>query len=159
MATIGGGGNEFTPLVVMYRAHGYSTVGVDTLPVAYVAGLVPGLLVASALSDRHGRRPVTIVGGSPRWWVACLSRWGRGVPDGSRRGGWTGAYYALAYVRFTRPLILAGLARWFGYPRMRLAVCGLAALRTARITLAWARHLPEPRVGKSFRRVPVLNTA
>lgn len=63
MCMIGWGGNEFTPLVVMYRAHGYSTVGVDALLAAYVIGLIPGLLVASALSDRHGRRPVMLVGG------------------------------------------------------------------------------------------------
>ncbi|GAB6899654.1 MFS transporter [Kineosporia succinea] len=63
MAMIGWGGNEFTPLVVMYRAHGYSTVGVDALLAAYVVGLIPGLLVASALSDRHGRRPLMLLGG------------------------------------------------------------------------------------------------
>jgi len=63
MAMIGWGGNEFTPLLVMYREHGLTTVAVDALLAAYVVGLIPGLLVASALSDRHGRRPVMLVGG------------------------------------------------------------------------------------------------
>ncbi|GAB2828493.1 MFS transporter [Actinocorallia aurea] len=64
MAMIGWGGNEFTPLLAVYREHGYSAVGVDALLAAYVAGLVPGLLIASALSDMRGRRPVMLVGGA-----------------------------------------------------------------------------------------------
>jgi MFS family permease len=61
--SIGWGGNEFTPLLIVYSQHaGYTRVDVDILLGAYVVGLVPGLLVASALSDRHGRRPVMTVG-------------------------------------------------------------------------------------------------
>lgn len=63
MAMIGWGGNEFTPLLVMYREHGLSTVAVDALLAAYVLGLIPGLLVASGLSDMHGRRAVMLAGG------------------------------------------------------------------------------------------------
>ncbi|MCV7253057.1 MFS transporter [Mycobacterium hackensackense] len=60
---IGWGGNQFTPLLIAYAQHsGYTRVDVDILLGAYVLGLVPGLLVASALSDRHGRRPVMIAG-------------------------------------------------------------------------------------------------
>lgn len=57
------GGNQFTPLLLMYRqVGGYSTVTVDLFLGAYVAGLVPGLLVAGPLSDTHGRRPVMVIG-------------------------------------------------------------------------------------------------
>jgi MFS family permease len=63
MFIIGWGGNQFTPLLVAYRQHsGYSTTAVDTFLGAYVVGLAPGLLIASALSDRHGRRPVLLAG-------------------------------------------------------------------------------------------------
>ncbi|WP_211359754.1 MFS transporter [Actinocorallia herbida] len=64
MAMVGWGGNEFTPLLAVYREHGYSAVGVDALLAAYVAGLVPGLLIASALSDMLGRKPVMLAGGA-----------------------------------------------------------------------------------------------
>lgn len=60
---IGWGGNEFTPLLIAYAQQGgYTRVDVDVLLGAYVVGLVPGLLIASALSDRHGRRPVMAAG-------------------------------------------------------------------------------------------------
>jgi MFS family permease len=63
MFVIGWGGNQFTPLLVVYRDRaGYSEVGVDTFLGAYVLGLIPGLLVASALSDRYGRRPILLSG-------------------------------------------------------------------------------------------------
>ena len=55
------GGNEFTPLLVMYRAQGgFSAVTVDLLLFAYVLGIVPGLLVGGPLSDRFGRRPLML---------------------------------------------------------------------------------------------------
>ncbi len=55
------GGNEFTPLLVMYRAHGgFSAVTVDLLLFAYVLGIVPALLVGGPLSDRFGRRPLML---------------------------------------------------------------------------------------------------
>jgi len=55
------GGNEFTPLLVMYRADGQmSALTVDLLLGAYVLGIVPGLLVGGPLSDRYGRRPVLV---------------------------------------------------------------------------------------------------
>lgn len=63
MFCMGWGGNQFTPLLVAYAQHGgYTRVDVDVLLGAYVLGLIPGLLVASAFSDRHGRRRVTVVG-------------------------------------------------------------------------------------------------
>lgn len=63
MFACGWGGNQFTPLLLMYRrTGGYSVLSVDAFLGAYVVGLIPGLLLAGALSDRHGRRPVMIAG-------------------------------------------------------------------------------------------------
>ncbi|MEZ0051061.1 MFS family permease [Mycobacterium sp. MAA66] len=60
---IGWGGNQFTPMLIEYVQYaGYSRVDVDVLLGAYVLGLIPGLLVAAALSNRHGRRPVMAAG-------------------------------------------------------------------------------------------------
>ncbi|WP_441963817.1 MFS transporter [Mycolicibacterium houstonense] len=60
---IGWGGNQFTPLLIAYAQHaGYTRVDVDILLGAYVLGLIPGLLIASTLSDRHGRRTVMAAG-------------------------------------------------------------------------------------------------
>jgi MFS family permease len=58
----GWGGNQFTPLLILYRQHGLSVRTVDALLGIYVVGLVPGLLLAGLLSDRYGRKPVMIVG-------------------------------------------------------------------------------------------------
>jgi hypothetical protein len=57
------GGNHFTPLLHLYEVmFHYSVVAVDVFLGTYVAGLVPGLLLGGALSDRHGRRPIVIAG-------------------------------------------------------------------------------------------------
>lgn len=61
MFAVAWGGNEFTPLLVMYRLeHGFSAVTVDTFLFAYVIGIVPSLLICGPLSDRLGRRPVML---------------------------------------------------------------------------------------------------
>ena len=53
------GGNEFTPLLVMYRQDGgLSPIAVDGLLFTYVLGIVPALLLGGPLSDRFGRRPL-----------------------------------------------------------------------------------------------------
>ncbi|GAA2385764.1 MFS transporter [Gordonia cholesterolivorans] len=55
------GGNEFTPLLVMYRtASQMSAVVVDALLFLYVLGIVPALLVGGPLSDRLGRRALML---------------------------------------------------------------------------------------------------
>ncbi|MCP3424730.1 MFS transporter [Rothia sp. AR01] len=57
------GGNHFTPLLHLYETvGGYAPWQANLLLGMYVFGLVPGLLVAAALSDRHGRKPVTAAG-------------------------------------------------------------------------------------------------
>ncbi|WP_275005903.1 MFS transporter [Promicromonospora iranensis] len=55
------GGNEFTPLLVMYREQGdMGPVTVDALLAVYVFGLVPALLLGGPMSDRFGRRPLLL---------------------------------------------------------------------------------------------------
>ncbi|GAB2906575.1 MFS transporter [Rhodococcus aerolatus] len=58
----GWGGNQFTPLLGLYREAGYSPVVVDGLLGAYVIGLAPALLVLGGLAERVGRRPVVLLG-------------------------------------------------------------------------------------------------
>jgi MFS family permease len=61
MFAIAWGGNEFTPLLVMYRdVSRFSAVTVDIMLGAYVLGIVPALLVGGPLSDRYGRRPLML---------------------------------------------------------------------------------------------------
>ncbi|MEU0501328.1 MFS transporter [Nocardia sp. NPDC005998] len=50
------GGNEFTPLLVMYKGNGLPVTTVDLLLFDYVLGIVPALLIGGPLSDRYGRR-------------------------------------------------------------------------------------------------------
>ena len=55
------GGNEFTPLLVMYRQHEHLTpLVLDVLLAAYVLGIVPALILGGPLSDRFGRRPLLL---------------------------------------------------------------------------------------------------
>ncbi|GAA1252149.1 MFS transporter [Pseudonocardia aurantiaca] len=61
MFCCGWGGNQFSPLLAMYRELGYPSATVDAFLGAYVIGVVPGLLIAGPLSDRHGRKPLMIV--------------------------------------------------------------------------------------------------
>ncbi|MFI9406792.1 MFS transporter [Nocardia sp. NPDC052316] len=56
MFAIAWGGNEFTPLLVMYKSHGLPVTTVDLLLFYYVLGIVPALLIGGPLSDRYGRR-------------------------------------------------------------------------------------------------------
>ncbi|MRH90800.1 MFS transporter [Nocardia sp. SYP-A9097] len=52
------GGNEFTPLLVMYKRDGLPVTTVDLLLFEYVLGIIPALLIGGPLSDRYGRRPL-----------------------------------------------------------------------------------------------------
>jgi MFS family permease len=57
MASAAWGGNQFTPLLVLYRVEqGFSATEVYLLLACYVAGIVPTVLMAGDLSDRVGRR-------------------------------------------------------------------------------------------------------
>lgn len=56
-------GNQFSPVLLMYEdVHGYGDAEVNAFLGVYVLGLAPALLVAGALSDRHGRKPVMFAG-------------------------------------------------------------------------------------------------
>ncbi len=46
------GGNEFTPLLVMYKRDGLPLATVDLLLFEYVLGIIPALLIGGPLSDR-----------------------------------------------------------------------------------------------------------
>ncbi|MFI1917387.1 MFS transporter [Nocardia sp. NPDC020380] len=50
------GGNEFTPLLVMYKGEGLQVTTVDLLLFEYVLGIIPALVIGGPLSDRYGRR-------------------------------------------------------------------------------------------------------
>lgn len=55
------GGNEFTPLLVMYReVSSFSQVTVNGLLAAYVVGIIPALLIGGPLSDLIGRKPTLL---------------------------------------------------------------------------------------------------
>ncbi len=61
MFAVAWGGNEFTPLLVLYReVSDFSAFTVDLLLGAYVVGIIPALLIGGPLSDRYGRRPVML---------------------------------------------------------------------------------------------------
>lgn len=82
MFAVAWGGNQFTPLLGMYRARaGYDDVTVTVLLFAYVIGLVPSLLGASSISQRVGRRTTLLValalsiGGSVLVAAAPASPW------------------------------------------------------------------------------------
>ncbi|WP_228282681.1 MFS transporter [Brevibacterium atlanticum] len=90
------GGNHFTPLVHMYEEDGgYAVWQANLLLGMYVGGLIPGLLAASALSDRRGRKPILIAGaiaailgslflalGFNLFWLLCVGRVLAGVGVG-----------------------------------------------------------------------------
>lgn len=57
------GGNHFTPLLPLYgEVAELIPWQTNFLLGTYVIGLVPGLLVAAALSDVYGRKPITLAG-------------------------------------------------------------------------------------------------
>nr|WP_120490921.1 MFS transporter [Corynebacterium lactis] len=56
------GGNQFTPLMVMYRLNrDLAPVFVDLLLFVYALGIAPALLISGPVSDRIGRKPVMLV--------------------------------------------------------------------------------------------------
>ncbi|MBO0769592.1 MAG: MFS transporter, partial [Solirubrobacterales bacterium] len=69
MLCCGWGGNQFTPLLALYRSHNhFSEVIVDALLAAYVLGLVPALLIGGSRSDRHGRKRLMQLG-----LISCIA--------------------------------------------------------------------------------------
>ena len=63
MVVLGWGGNQFLPLLQLYRqVEGFSQVQVNILLAVYVLGIVPGFALSGVWSDRFGRKPVLLVG-------------------------------------------------------------------------------------------------
>jgi len=61
VAAVGWGANQFAPMLLVYRARlGLSAATVQATFGFYALGLIPGLLVFGALSDRVGRRRVML---------------------------------------------------------------------------------------------------
>ncbi|ARC58591.1 Bacillibactin exporter [Frondihabitans sp. 762G35] len=61
MVVLGWGGNQFLPLMPLYRdVIGYTQVDVDLFLAFYVLGLVPGFVLSGSLSDRFGRKPIIL---------------------------------------------------------------------------------------------------
>jgi MFS family permease len=57
VAAVAWGANQFSPLLLLYRAElGLSALAVDAAFGLYALGLIPGLFVGGPLSDRLGRR-------------------------------------------------------------------------------------------------------
>ena len=81
MFCCGWGGNQFTPLLIMYRdAAGYSVLTVDAFLGAYVVGVVPTLLLAGRLCARWGRRPLMIAGTTASLLASVLLALGEAGP-------------------------------------------------------------------------------
>ncbi len=77
---IGWGTNQFTPMLLLYRARlGLSAPVVEAMFALYAIGLVPGLLAGGSLSDRIGRRPVVL-------FALVTSAIGEGVLIAGTRG-------------------------------------------------------------------------
>jgi len=98
IVAIAWGGNEFTPLLVMYKGNGLPLTAVDLLLFYYVLGIVPALLIGGPLSDRWGRRPLMLPApliaaagslllavGAMVWFNASIQDWWGSDGFGGRR--------------------------------------------------------------------------
>ena len=147
------GGNHFTPLVHMYEEDGgYAIWQANLLLGMYVGGLIPGLLVASALSDRRGRKPILIAGtlaaiigsvllgiGFDLFWLLCVGRVLAGVGVGVAMSVGTSWIKELSFPPFDhRAGITAGARR----PALTLTV-GFAMGAAVTGCLAQWGPLPE----------------
>src|SRR5438477_1832772 len=61
LLSAGWGSNQFTPMLLVYHhALGLGTGTLEAMFGFYALGQIPGLLVAGAVSDSRGRRPVAL---------------------------------------------------------------------------------------------------
>jgi len=61
MFAVAWGANQFSPMLVVYRDElGLTARTLALLFALYAVGLIPGLLLGGAASDRRGRRPVVL---------------------------------------------------------------------------------------------------
>jgi MFS family permease len=71
------------------------------------------------------------------------------IAEPDELAGLTGVYYALAYLGFLLPALLAELSNWFSYPQM-LGVLALAAIAcTSIVATGWSKHLPSGAVERA----------
>ncbi|WP_260848151.1 MFS transporter [Brevibacterium aurantiacum] len=147
------GGNHFTPLVHMYEEDGgYAVWQANLLLGMYVGGLIPGLLVASALSDRRGRKPILVAGtiaaiigsvllglGFEIFWLLCLGRVLAGIGVGVAMSVGTSWIKELSSPPFDRT---AGITAGARRPALTLTV-GFAMGAAATGCLAQWGPLPE----------------
>jgi MFS family permease len=109
-----------------------------------LAGLVAGVLVAAAAAGIGS--PVLAVPASAVLGAAYGLLLVAGLlevqqmADPARLGALTAVYYALTYVGFVLPVLLAALAGPVGYPVLLVGVAVLAALSLA--VVAWAGRAP-----------------
>jgi MFS family permease len=109
-----------------------------------LAGLVAGVLVAAAAAGIGS--PVLAVPASAVLGAAYGLLLVAGLlevqqmAEPARLGGLTAVYYALTYVGFVLPVLLAALAGPVGYPVLLVGVAVLAALSLA--VVAWAGRAP-----------------
>ncbi|MEU6343621.1 MFS transporter [Streptomyces sp. NPDC046977] len=100
MFVVGWGANQFSPLLLVYRADSGVTASVVTTAfAAYAAGLIPALLLAARFAQRFGRREVVcaalvlsavasavLLAGGDRFWALMLGRLVAGVASGAAFG-------------------------------------------------------------------------
>lgn len=85
---IGWGTNQFTPMLLLYRARlGLSAPVVEAMFALYAIGLVPGLLAGGSLSDRICPAQSSCSRSSPLLSAAGCSSPGRTEPDGCSPAG------------------------------------------------------------------------
>ena len=61
MLVVGWGANQFSPMLLVYRAElGFSASELALLFGLYAVGLIPGLLIGGPASDRYGRRALVL---------------------------------------------------------------------------------------------------
>ncbi|MFF3562508.1 MFS transporter [Streptomyces sp. NPDC002574] len=100
MFVVGWGANQFSPLLLVYRADsGVSGSVVTTAFAAYAVGLIPALLLAARFAQRYGRRQVmcaalllsavasaVLLVGGDHFWALMLGRLVAGVASGAAFG-------------------------------------------------------------------------
>lgn len=147
------GGNHFTPLVHMYEEDGgYAIWQANLLLGMYVGGLIPGLLVASALSDRRGRKPILVAGtlaaiisgvllgiGFDLFWPLCVGRVLAGVGVGVAMSVGTSWIKELSFPPFDHK---AGITAGARRPALTLTVGFAIGLAVTGCLAQWG-PLPE----------------
>jgi MFS family permease len=181
MFVVGWGAQQFAPMLLLYRSHlGVSPGTAAALFGSYAVGLIPGLLLGGAASDRRGRRPLTrlfvalsplatliLIAGSGSVELLALGRVLAGVCSGvvfSVGSAWvqelsTGrgpgsaarrATIALSAGFGTGPLVAGAIAEWSSG---ELWMPYIPHLGLGLVALVAVWRVPETVVGRSRRVV------